>query len=160
MLNVKFVLLCSIRTSFLSFHKIIRCFLFCFVFFNLARSTIYFIWRFKHLPLRRLKYIKVEYLYVGICLSCSPSLVYSGECYLVHSSFFSVPALPISSELTCKQHKDECCRPQHDAATLLSAPTRRVTELAVQILHTLLYIPAFTVLQDLQCAVGVFLVLY
>lgn len=70
MLNVKFVLLCSIRTSFLSFHKIIRCFLFCFVFFNLARSTIYFIWRFKHLPLRRLKYIKVEYLYVGICLSC------------------------------------------------------------------------------------------
>lgn len=71
MLNGKFVLLCSIRTSFLSFHKIIRCFLFCFVFFNLARSTIYFIWRFKRLPLRRLKYIKVEYLYVGICLSCS-----------------------------------------------------------------------------------------
>lgn len=157
---MKFVLLCSIRT-FLSFHKIIRCFLFCFGFFNLARSTIYFIWRFKRLPLRRLKYIKVEYLYVGICLSCSVHRpLFTQVNVILFIAVFSVPALPISTELTCKQHKDERCRPQHDAATLLSAPTRRVTELAVQILHTLLYIPASTVLQDLQCAVGVFLVLY
>lgn len=117
-----YVLLYSIRTSFLSFHKIISWFfLFCFVFFNLARSTIYLE---AQTPPR--EEIEIYWSWILICwnlpvLSRSvhrPSFTQVNVILSVHSSCF--PSLLCPFLLSSPQ--DEHCRLQHNPATLLSAP--------------------------------------